>query len=201
SLLLSADYVPASLVEAIERTWRCPVFLHYGMTETCYGLAVQCAAREVMHLRSGEFLIEVADPLTGAPLPPGQEGEILLTTLESEALPLIRYRTGDIGRLAASACGCGSTLPALARVSGRLENLRAPINIHRLDELLFAHPTLRNYAARLEGDCLQLTVDLIDGGAAPDARVLSDTLGVAVSVECAPLPPGRTPGKRRMGYA
>ena len=61
--------------------------------------------------------------------------------------------------------------------------------------------TLRNYAARLEGDCLQLTVDLIDGGAAPDARVLSDTLGVAVSVECAPLPPGRTPGKRRMGYA
>ena len=71
---------------------------------TCYGLseivgpgvAAECEARDGLHVNEDHFLVEVVDPETGEPLPEGEEGELVFTTLTKEALPLIRYRTGDI---------------------------------------------------------------------------------------------------------
>ena len=101
SVLLSTDHVPQAIVSAVERAWGCRVFNHYGATEMGLGGGVECAAHAGLHLREADLLFEVVDPLTGAPLPPGQEGEVVFTTLTREAMPLIRYRTGDLGSFVA----------------------------------------------------------------------------------------------------
>jgi SAM-dependent methyltransferase len=179
TVLLSADYVPGPLIAAIEAAWRCRVFTHYGMTETCYGFAVQCSEREAMHIRLDDFIVEIIDPETGKILPDGVEGEVTLTSLASEALPLVRYRTGDSASLVTTPCACGSLLPRLGPVRGRLEHLRQPLNIHRLDDTLYALPGLRGYRAGRDQDgALSL---LIEGGPV-DEIALSRALGVPLSV-------------------
>ena len=88
------------------------------------GGGVECAAHAGLHLREADLLFEVVDPLTGAPLPVGSEGEIVFTTLTREAMPLIRYRTGDSGSFIAEPCPCGSALRLLATVRERLRRRR-----------------------------------------------------------------------------
>ncbi|HNX97339.1 MAG TPA: AMP-binding protein [Candidatus Aminicenantes bacterium] len=154
NVLLSADYVPQPVIAGIEETWHCRVFTHYGMTETGFGGAVQCGVRSGHHLRAADLLVEIVDPRTGERLAPGEWGEIVITTLRNEAMPLVRYRTGDLSRLLVAPCGCGGVLPRLDRVLGRAENeipLRGgeSLSIHRLDEVMFAFPAVRGYTAEL----------------------------------------------------
>jgi phenylacetate-coenzyme A ligase PaaK-like adenylate-forming protein len=157
--LLSADYVPESIVATLERVWKCPVLNHYGMTETGFGLGVQCLAKKGCHLRDTDFLIEIVDPHTGAQLPQGQFGEVAITSLKLRAMPLVRYRTGDISRILAPPCECGGTLPVLDRALGRAKNLGAgSLSIHRIDELLFGEPEVWDYAAVVRDGLLRLTV-------------------------------------------
>lgn len=158
SVLLSADYVPMSLVRAIEQTWKCPVYSHYGLTETCYGLAVQCPGRDSHHLRSADFLVEILNPATGLPKRPGEAGEIVLSSLQPRAVPLIRYRTGDIGTWQMG-CVCHETLPGLGRILGRKEYLQNHINIHALDEVMYSVPGIHGYQARYSNGRLYLLVE------------------------------------------
>jgi phenylacetate-CoA ligase len=97
----------------------------YGLSEIVGpGVSIECAeGRSGAHVQEDHFLPEVVDPETGAQLPPGQEGELVLTTLTKEALPLIRYRTGDISSLDPSACVCGRTTVRMARVRGRYDDM------------------------------------------------------------------------------
>lgn len=120
ALLSSAEPLPEALRTGIEQAWNCEVFDHWGMTETGYGAGVECSAHSGYHLREADLLLEIADPATGAPLPTGETGEILLTTLGERAMPLVRYKTGDAGRLLPPPCPCGSPLRRLDRVRGRL---------------------------------------------------------------------------------
>jgi phenylacetate-coenzyme A ligase PaaK-like adenylate-forming protein len=120
TLLSSAEPLPSSLRARLEAAWGCAVFDHWGMTETGYGGGVECSARAGYHLREADLLVEVADPATGAPLPPGATGEILVTTLGMRAMPLVRYRTGDAGTLLPGPCPCGGPLRRLGPVPGRL---------------------------------------------------------------------------------
>jgi phenylacetate-coenzyme A ligase PaaK-like adenylate-forming protein len=157
--LLSADYVPASVVATLESVWECPVLNHYGMTETGFGLGVQCLAKKGCHLRDTDFLIEIVDPGTGAQLPRGQFGEVVISSLKPRAMPLIRYRTGDISRILPPPCECGGVLPMLDRVRGRVENIGAgSVNIHRIDELLFGESDVWDYTALVRDGRLHLTV-------------------------------------------
>ncbi|MDR1353598.1 MAG: methyltransferase domain-containing protein, partial [Treponema sp.] len=119
TVLLSADYIPRAVMAAIEESWGCRVFTHYGLTESGYGLAVQCCVRGGHHIRLEDYLVGIIDPETGRELPPGREGEIVLSSLYKGALPLLNYRTGDIGSIEAGQCGCGSRLPRLGAVRGR----------------------------------------------------------------------------------
>jgi phenylacetate-coenzyme A ligase PaaK-like adenylate-forming protein len=151
AVLLSADYIPKSFVKLIERIWGCTVYTHYGMTETGFGLAVDCRCRDGMHLRDDEFMVEIIDPETLLPLPDGETGEIVLTSLKERAMPLIRYRTGDLGRLIATPCACGGSLPRLGRVEGRLGGDFPSMSV--LDELLGGIKELLYYdAANLNGE-------------------------------------------------
>lgn len=168
SVLLSADYVPESVIKGIEDAWKCKVFTHYGMTETCFGCGVQCDAGSGYHLRDCHLLVEIVDPKTGMQVPPGQYGEVTITTFAYEAMPLIRYRTGDIARMQTENCTCGGIIPCLDKVTGRYANIVSLCNgdelsIHELDEIMFAVPEVRNFRAEFvnrEGrKILCLTVD------------------------------------------
>jgi phenylacetate-CoA ligase len=97
----------------------------YGLSEIVGpGVAAECAeTRSGSHIQEDHFLPEVVDPESGAPLPPGQEGELVFTTLTKEALPLIRYRTGDVASLDATLCICGRTTVRMSRVRGRYDDM------------------------------------------------------------------------------
>ena len=119
TVLLSGDYVSLAAVETITRLWHTRVFSHYGLTESGLGFAVQCPLLLGQHIRSDELRVEIVDPDTGESLPEGQWGEIVFTTLRREAMPLRRYRTGDISRLLPGTCPCGACFGTVA-VSARL---------------------------------------------------------------------------------
>jgi phenylacetate-CoA ligase len=99
------------------------VFDLYGMTETggVGTLGMDCRAHEGLHLWEDHYLIEIVDPASGEPLPDGEEGELVVTTLTREALPVIRYRTGDQTAVQnRGRCSCGRTHVRVAPISGRL---------------------------------------------------------------------------------
>ena len=97
----------------------------YGLSEIIGpGVSAECIeARNGSHVQEDHFLAEVIDPETGAQLPPGAEGELVFTTLTKEALPLIRYRTGDISSLDPAPCLCGRTTVRMSRIKGRYDDM------------------------------------------------------------------------------
>jgi phenylacetate-coenzyme A ligase PaaK-like adenylate-forming protein len=119
SILLSAEYVSDGARETIERAWDCEVFEHYGMTEMGLGGAMACEAHIGYHPREADLIFEIIDPDTGEVLPDGAYGEVVFTTLTREAMPFIRYRTGDRSRFLPGPCPCGSILKRLDKVSNR----------------------------------------------------------------------------------
>jgi phenylacetate-CoA ligase len=99
---------------------------HYALSEAMGpGVAGECAERQLpgMHLNEDHFLPEVIDPRTGAVLPAGELGELVLTTLTREATPLVRFRTGDLVRLDCAPCPCGRTLARMSRIAGRCDEV------------------------------------------------------------------------------
>jgi phenylacetate-coenzyme A ligase PaaK-like adenylate-forming protein len=119
SVLLSGDHVSSEIRSEIESLWNCKVYEHYGMTEMGLGGAMACEIRDGYHIREADLYIEIIDPDTGKVVPDGEEGEIVFTTLTRQAMPLIRYRTGDISHIIPEPCPCGSILKRLARVGSR----------------------------------------------------------------------------------
>lgn len=96
----------------------------YGLTEIYGpGIAIDCPAHEGMHYWSDHLLFEIIDPLTEKPLPYGEEGELVITTLTKEGMPLLRYRTRDITRIIPHSCSCGSPYPMIDRVLGRTDDM------------------------------------------------------------------------------
>jgi phenylacetate-CoA ligase len=97
----------------------------YGLSELCGpGVAAECPeARDGLHVNEDHFLPEVVDPDSGEPLPEGEEGELVFTTLTKEALPLLRYRTGDIASLTRAPCACGRELARMSPVRGRRDDM------------------------------------------------------------------------------
>jgi phenylacetate-CoA ligase len=97
----------------------------YGLSEIVGpGVSAECLeARSGAHVQEDHFLVEIVHPETGESLPPGEEGELVFTTLTKEALPLVRYRTGDISKLDFEPCVCGRTFGRMARVRGRYDDM------------------------------------------------------------------------------
>ncbi|RKY62096.1 MAG: phenylacetate--CoA ligase, partial [Candidatus Latescibacterota bacterium] len=97
---------------------------NYGLSEVMGpGVSGECEEKAGLHIAEDHFIPEVVDPETGEVLPPGEQGELVLTTITKEALPLIRYRTGDITRLVYDPCPCGRTHVRMERVSGRTDDM------------------------------------------------------------------------------
>lgn len=151
--LLSGDYVPESLRKRMETSYGAAVYDHYGMTETGYGGAVFCQARQGYHLRELDLFFEIIDPLSREPVMPGVWGELVVTTLTRQGMPFFRYRTGDIGRWISEPCPCGSHLRRMDKVAGRLDDaLALPGGTHLYrtvwDEHLFSLEAVIDYTIK-----------------------------------------------------
>jgi phenylacetate-coenzyme A ligase PaaK-like adenylate-forming protein len=163
SVLLCSDYIPESLGTQLAKSLEsqpCEVFSHYGTVETGLGGGVDCEAHCGMHLREADLLFEIIDPKTTNPLAIGRWGEIVVTTITRNGMPLIRYRTGDRGRLLPGPCPCGSHIRRLDRVFGRINQVRTlgngngngngnQLSLQTLDELLFPLSGLLDFRAVL----------------------------------------------------
>lgn len=97
----------------------------YGLSEVMGpGVSMECLqGRNGLHIWEDHFLPEIIDPKTGEALPYGEEGELVFTTLTKEAIPVLRYRTGDISKLNIERCTCGRTMVRMARVRARLDDM------------------------------------------------------------------------------
>ncbi len=123
----------------------------YGLSEIIGpGVSMECPHSAInqsgMHVWEDHFYPEVIDPKTGNPLPEGEEGELVFTTLTKEALPFLRYRTGDISSLSREPCTCGRSMVKMARVKARLDEMLIirGVNFYpgALEKILVTHPHL-----------------------------------------------------------
>jgi len=153
SVLLSTDHASQAIRRALYETWGCEVFDHLGMTEMGLGGGVECEARRGYHVREADMFFEIVDPLSGQVLDEGETGEVVFTTLTRRGMPLIRYRTGDLGRFIPGECPCGTVLKTLAtvrsRVAGVFKTVWGDFCLADLDEVLFSLDGVLDFSASL----------------------------------------------------
>jgi phenylacetate-coenzyme A ligase PaaK-like adenylate-forming protein len=172
SVLLSADDIPDSLRRSIGTLWGCRVFNHYGMTEFGIAGGVECEGFSGYHTRDCDLLFEIVDRDESG------TGEIVFTTLDREAMPLIRYRTGDLGRFTTDVCPCGSPLRRIEKVFGRKRNTLnfADGGCARLSEIgdaVFSEPDTIDYECTIFGDGnIEIVVNTLPGETVDTSSIL-----------------------------
>jgi phenylacetate-CoA ligase len=96
----------------------------YGLSEVMGpGVAAECECQNGLHVFEDQFIIEIVDPETFEPVPDGETGEVVFTTLVKEGIPVVRYRTRDISRIIPGECSCGRTFKRMERVTGRSDDM------------------------------------------------------------------------------
>lgn len=196
----------------LEEAWGYDACDIYGLSEVMGpGVAIECReGRGALHVFDDHFLPEIVDAATGEPVAPGSSGELVLTTLTKEALPVIRYRTGDVTRFVQEPCPCGRTFRRIARFSGRVDDMLIVRGVNvfpsEIEAEVLAEPLLGDqYAVIVDsrGTLLELEVfaelsaDASAGGgdAAAAAGALRDRLmeRLRLRVEARVVPHGALP--------
>jgi len=140
----------------IEEAYGIDAFNSYGLSEmNGPGVAFECPYKEGMHVWEDSYILEVIDPETLEPVPDGEEGELVLTTLRREAMPLLRYRTGDLAFVYPDPCPCGRTHRRISRIKGRTDDMFIikGVNVFpmQVEQVLMAFPEVgNNYVIVLE---------------------------------------------------
>ncbi|HRZ58970.1 MAG TPA: phenylacetate--CoA ligase [Rubrivivax sp.] len=181
----------------------------YGLSEIMGpGVACECGCRDGLHGWEDHFLFEVIDPDTGAPVPDGQAGELVITTLTKEALPMLRYRTRDITRVTRAPCSCGRTLVRILRVAGRSDDMMIirGVNVYpsQVEAVLVGRSGLApHYQLVLtrQGSLDRLRVEVEAEPGVPESRfgeIAADAIHhikslIGVTAEVAVLSPGSVP--------
>ena len=147
------------------------VYNCYGLSEmNGPGVAFECVEKHGLHVWEDNFIIEIINPQTGEPVGDGEAGELVMTTLCREAMPLLRYRTRDITSIISTPCPCGRTHRRLNRITGRSDDMLIVrgVNIYpqQIERVLMAQPGVgRNYQIALEGlDEMTVKVELAEAG-------------------------------------
>lgn len=136
------------------------VFNSYGLSEMSGpGVAFECPEQNGMHIWEDAFLVEVLNPTTLEPMPEGEEGELVLTTLDRQAMPLVRYRTRDLAAILPGACPCGRSHKRIGRIKGRSDDMFIVKGVNvfpmQVETLLMGMPEVgRNYQIVLENEGL-----------------------------------------------
>ncbi|NTU88842.1 MAG: phenylacetate--CoA ligase [Actinobacteria bacterium] len=122
--ILGAEPCSESMRKEIERKLGVTVVDIYGLSEVMGpGVACECSYQTGLHVAEDHFIIEIVDPKTLLPVPDGEWGEVVFTTLSKDCSPLIRYRTRDISRIVPGTCECGRTMRRMDRISGRTDDM------------------------------------------------------------------------------
>ena len=182
TLFLTSEYLPDKARAYLQKTWNCRVSTHYGLTEMGLGVAVECEAGNGYHFNEADLMVETVDTETGRPAAPGEEGELVFTTLTRENMPLIRYRTKDVSRLIPEPCSCGvKALRKFAAVRKRIgctTHLAGGEEIYPalLDDVLMDMPGFVDYHAVIDrvndAEILRFSVELskADPGKIPEIK-------------------------------
>jgi phenylacetate-CoA ligase len=121
---LGAEPYSEGIKKKIEEQWGLEAYNSYGLSEmNGPGVAFECVEKEGMHLWEDYYIMEIVNPETGEQLPDGEEGELILTHINREAMPVIRYRTRDLTRIIPEKCGCGRTHRRIERIKGRTDDM------------------------------------------------------------------------------
>ena len=173
------------------------------------GVSFDCGAGQGLHVNADHFLVEIVDPQTGEPLPPGKQGELVFTTLTKEAFPVIRFRTKDLAVLIEGECPCGRTLPRHSRILGRADDMlkvkgvivfpkqieeaimRAPGASENYQIVKFKKGPLTELRVRVEPTPERFRAEGLEGLAERVAEEIYAMLGVHVEVEA--VAPGSLP--------
>jgi phenylacetate-CoA ligase len=167
--LTVAAPLPGEVRREIEAGFQIELASAYGITEVMGpGLAFSCGADGGLHFSEDHFYPEIIDPLSGAPVPPGTPGELVITTLSTVAFPLVRFKSGDRTSLLPEPCACGRTLVRLGEISGRVDpvfsvgGIKAhPDQVARLlTEVLGGHPPRFAWQVAAEEGLEILEVDI-----------------------------------------
>lgn len=122
--LFGSEASTDEMLSQLERKWGILATENYGLSEVMGpGISGDCHLRCGMHIAEDHFIPEIIDPNTGEVLPAGEEGELVLTTITKEGLPILRYRTRDITSLNYEPCSCGRTLARMSKVQGRTDDM------------------------------------------------------------------------------
>jgi phenylacetate-CoA ligase len=155
----------------IEAALGIDVYNSYGLTEmNGPGVAFECEGKCGMHVWEDNFVLEIINPATGEPVSDGQTGEMVLTSINREAMPLLRYRTRDLTSVIPEPCACGRTHRRIHRITGRSDDMLIVrgVNIfpQQIERVLMSLPQIgRNYVIQLEGlDEMTVKVELSPAG-------------------------------------
>ena len=155
----------------------------YGLSEIMGpGVACECECQEGLHGWEDHFLFEVIDPESGKPVPEGQAGELVITTLTKQALPMLRYRTRDITRITTARCDCGRTHARILRITGRNDDMLIirGVNVYpsQIEAVLLTRPNLApHYQLVVERkgilDDVRIEVEALPGVSADGFRAIA----------------------------
>jgi phenylacetate-CoA ligase len=122
--LFGAESWSEAMRAEIEGALHIRAYDNYGLTELMGpGVAFECAERNGLHVNEDHFILEIIDQRTLKPVQPGEEGELVFTTITKQGFPLIRYRTGDISATIPGDCPCGRKTARIRRISGRIDDM------------------------------------------------------------------------------
>lgn len=155
----------------IEQALGIDAYNSYGLSEmNGPGIAFECEHKRGMHLWEDQFLMEIIDPVSGTPRPDGERGELVLTSLTREAMPLLRYRTRDITSIITEPCACGRTHRRIERITGRSDDMLIVRGVNfypqQIEQVLMKVPGVgRNYLVTLRGlDEMTVQVEFTEAG-------------------------------------
>jgi phenylacetate-CoA ligase len=122
--LFGAEACSDALRARIEERWGISATDNYGLTEVIGpGVAGECEFKDGMHIAEDHFIVEVIDPVSGAPVADGEPGELVITSLTKQCSPVLRYRTRDLSRVTRERCPCGRTTVRMHKVIGRTDDM------------------------------------------------------------------------------
>ena len=199
--LIGAEPHSEEIRRKIEKLLGLKAFNSYGLSEMCGpGVAFECELQQGLHVWEDHFYPEIIDPQTGEVLPEGEEGEIVLTTLTRQAMPLLRFRTGDLSKIIPEACACGRTHRLLQRIKGRDDDMLIinGVNIFpvQIEKALMRIPEIgTNYAIHVKKenymDKLYINVELkkgISSGALKELEALQKRINEELKAEITVTP-------------
>lgn len=180
--LVGAEPYTEQFRHRLEDLYGMKVFNSYGLSEmNGPGVAFECQQQNGLHLWEDAYLAEIVNPETGEPVPDGEIGELVMTTLCRQGMPLLRYRTRDLTRFLPGSCPCGRQHRRLDRILGRTDDMFIikGVNIYpmQIEEVLLSFPEVgQNYLIVLEkegeSDQIRVQVELRDQFFVEDLRIL-----------------------------